>query len=366
MQVILLASNKKIWYNLFMEDYLQKLKRAWFLGDTETGIEYLNNLLRIGTIELTEYPLDLLRKSSQLTSILSTRYYSRQQRHKLTIFGQNLADLLQQFQDELEPFWVANNAYNEGYSIINFFNLRQLPAEQAEEALNIVLDESYQEEDSFEDAVVWYPDLCEIHIFVASEYGRAGDLPVSFSSGRAETVSDIPLPTGVFREIVFKYIDDQWKLTGISVLAHEDGFWITPPVSFLQKAILFGQVYNTENMVVSSARENYLILQDEITPSVPSTIPTIVRGYCEDYPACGHDICPPRWSHTGRQVAMICAVCGGEMPLGPSSIHSSCFRSGFSEEDYYDYGYEEDYDYDYDEEEYTDEEEYDEEDEDYE
>jgi len=72
--------------------------------------------------------------------------------------------------------------------------------------------------------------------------------------------------------------------------------------------------------------------------------PHIERGRCEDYPACGHDMCPPRWSHTGRQVGMICAICGGEMPPGPSSIHPACMRRSIAQEDPYYPDDEEDYD----------------------
>lgn len=73
----------------------------------------------------------------------------------------------------------------------------------------------------------------------------------------------------------------------------------------------------------------------------------IMRGQCEDYPACGHDYCPPRWSHSGEQVAMVC-TCGALVPLESRySLCDTCLRS--DPDDYGYAGY--DYDgYDYDDE----------------
>jgi len=46
---------------------------------------------------------------------------------------------------------------------------------------------------------------------------------------------------------------------------------------------------------------------------------------CEDFPACGHDICPD-FDESGRQLNMRC-VCGVSVPLNsPSSLCSSCLN----------------------------------------
>lgn len=52
---------------------------------------------------------------------------------------------------------------------------------------------------------------------------------------------------------------------------------------------------------------------------------------CEDYPCCGHDICPD-FDDDGRQLNMRC-VCGAVVPLdSPSSLCPSCLRRGDPED----------------------------------
>jgi len=54
--------------------------------------------------------------------------------------------------------------------------------------------------------------------------------------------------------------------------------------------------------------------------------PVLEPGPCEDYPACGHDICPAYWS-TGQQAEMRC-VCGASVPIGSrSSLCRSCLTA---------------------------------------
>ena len=62
---------------------------------------------------------------------------------------------------------------------------------------------------------------------------------------------------------------------------------------------------------------------------------------CEDYPCCGHDICPDFDPDTGKQLNMRC-TCGAEVPLSsPSSLCPSCLRgpSSSGHDDYYDEPY---------------------------
>jgi len=55
---------------------------------------------------------------------------------------------------------------------------------------------------------------------------------------------------------------------------------------------------------------------------------------CEDYPACGHDICPDLDPDTGEQLNMRC-VCGAEVPLGSRfSLCESCLRPDPMDDDY--------------------------------
>jgi len=44
---------------------------------------------------------------------------------------------------------------------------------------------------------------------------------------------------------------------------------------------------------------------------------------CEDFPCCGHDICPDYDAETGAQLNMRC-TCGAAVPLGGSSLCGPC------------------------------------------
>ncbi len=47
---------------------------------------------------------------------------------------------------------------------------------------------------------------------------------------------------------------------------------------------------------------------------------------CEDFPCCGHDICPS-FDREGKQLNMVC-VCGQELPVNSfSSMCRNCIRT---------------------------------------
>lgn len=57
---------------------------------------------------------------------------------------------------------------------------------------------------------------------------------------------------------------------------------------------------------------------------------------CEDFPCCGHDICPD-FDDSGRQINMKC-VCGATVPLhNRSSLCDSCLNTPGPEDDFEDY-----------------------------
>lgn len=64
----------------------------------------------------------------------------------------------------------------------------------------------------------------------------------------------------------------------------------------------------------------YFILWDDV-PDDWESIPNIIYGRCEDFPACGHDLCPPREEQTGKIVGQVC-VCGAIVSL--NSGYSLC------------------------------------------
>ena len=73
---------------------------------------------------------------------------------------------------------------------------------------------------------------------------------------------------------------------------------------------------------------------------------------CEDYPCCGHDVCPDFDPETGKQLNMRC-TCGAEVPLSSSSsLCATCLRGpsgGSGYDDYYDDAYDDYDDVGYDE-----------------
>ena len=79
--------------------------------------------------------------------------------------------------------------------------------------------------------------------------------------------------------------------------------------------------------------------------------PEIIDEICEDYPCCGHDICPPRWSD-GGQASMVC-TCGTLLPVNSRfSICNDCLGVGYDDFGYREYdGPDDEGDYDEDDEE---------------
>jgi hypothetical protein len=80
----------------------------------------------------------------------------------------------------------------------------------------------------------------------------------------------------------------------------------------------------------------------------PSEINTEFGNRCEDYPCCGHDICPRYWT-SGERAEVICE-CGASLPSNSRfSICESCLRRHVEGDSPYDYDpdYGPDYDDDY-------------------
>jgi hypothetical protein len=52
---------------------------------------------------------------------------------------------------------------------------------------------------------------------------------------------------------------------------------------------------------------------------------------CEDFPCCGHDLCPDYID--GKQVNMVC-ICGKKLPLtNPSSLCNACLVDADDDDD---------------------------------
>jgi hypothetical protein len=84
-------------------------------------------------------------------------------------------------------------------------------------------------------------------------------------------------------------------------------------------------IYDSQRVSLFHAEETKLPSEE---------VPHIYSGPCEDFPHCGHDICPPFWSHTGEQVAIAC-ICGDYVPLhSTSSICDRCMRGDTQFDEY--------------------------------
>jgi hypothetical protein len=132
-------------------------------------------------------------------------------------------------------------------------------------------------------------------------------------------LENLPGPEGFLVEFIFNPISGHIE----NFLNHTDdeetrqGFWTG------QKYMdhYFGRNYHHGNNLY----EPFLILSNDIDPTKFQTkTPTVSYGRCEDFPACGHDICPPNVD--GVQIAMVC-VCGKFLPIGrSSSLCDACLR----------------------------------------
>lgn len=98
------------------------------------------------------------------------------------------------------------------------------------------------------------------------------------------------------------------------------------------------QIEDPDDIVILNRLNEDVTFADELEPLDDE--PTLETGGCEDYPCCGHDICPARWS-TGQQADMRC-VCGASVPLNSRfSICNSCMNAP-DPDDPYGGGYDDD------------------------
>jgi len=131
---------------------------------------------------------------------------------------------------------------------------------------------------------------------------------------------------GILHILIYDYSydleDDSWELQESE---HLDG--LNPESTTMEMIrnhhypILGGTIESAEDdiIILNRLHEN-VSFKDEL-PELDEE-PVLETGRCEDFPACGHDICPDRWSD-GRQADMKC-VCGASVPI--TSRYSLCQR----------------------------------------
>jgi len=376
-----------------MDQILRGLQRKWeSTGSAIDGTAYLLAQLRVQPIDLSEFPINVLNAAKLSISrddrkSFNFRAANLLYRRPITEVQGEIQEQIQPYYERLQPAPGPDGAVPAYDRLAHWFAEQNLPEEQAAASQAIVAEEyddddgdwygyggnpEYDSEEHFYDLVVWYPQVpcsdhaqcsehrAEIRVFVGSQYAdNIGDIRADFSSGFAEVPENIPPPMDVLREFIFWQEDGRWQLRGINIIAHGAGV-LQSKLESIKVLIETSEWHLHSNYypLPLLGRREHFILYDELTPQLLSGFneePTILRGSCEDYPACGHDRCPPRWSHTLRQAGMICAVCGGEMPLGGSSIHPACFRRSSAYDDpygdgWYDDGFEGEFDEEEDEE----------------
>ena len=141
--------------------------------------------------------------------------------------------------------------------------------------------------------------------------------------------------------------------TGVETWEHDCALMDTLPIMGMEYVWAnvrnnYGFFTRPSTLVIFSNVDHYRIDLNYAELGHMPTEQDVIYDNCEDYPACGHDICPPRWEG-GGQAAVVC-VCGALLPLNNrSSLCDSCLfpnrprqasqeeLDNMSEEEYEDY-----------------------------
>jgi hypothetical protein len=128
---------------------------------------------------------------------------------------------------------------------------------------------------------------------------------------------------------------DVWAYEGLTGLPHFDPK--TSTMSDIRDAVMEEQ---TNEIPVISQLDSNITFADELEEL--EDMPELLESGCEDYPSCGHDICPSYWS-TGEQAEQVC-VCGASLPANSRySICDSCLNAPDPDDPYGRHGYDGDY-----------------------
>lgn len=332
------------------DEDIRQLEKAFEGGDQEAGLKLISALIKSGKLELDHFPTALLNKSSDLKQLLK-QTYNRQGDSLVTICGVKLVTVINQVHEIIEEFVEAHGTDTPEQSVSAFFNKYLNNFENSESCveseLGLFEDSEYTtSEETDHSILVAYRDIateeCVSNIFVmlASQYRT------EYTNITIENYRNLPDPVGLLRYFRFRLTSSgELILVSFKIREHSQGLW-QDDTEALQRHL-------------SAIREPVVLLNEIELPFTGP--PRLLTGSCEDRPCCGHDICPPRWSHTGEQAAAVCAICGDYVDSGSRySSHESCLRRSVEAED----GYYDDY-YDEDEEEEDEEDDENDEDDDY-
>lgn len=274
-------------YRRNIDEDVRGAERLWIQGrDHDSGVVYARHLLRAGRLELTEFPLAILH--------------------------------------ELFPDGVADTATLYGFPIVGIKEdlehavhalMQQAASDNTQGALH-ELTKHYSSM-SATTTLVWFPDT--------------HDLSWCYNWKRFNTQS-VRLRDGEIDEgsLSNHYAALQVDFTLPGHLSANSPFYPFHHIVSLEAELTDYVGYYDEQL---GRNADYLVIFDEI-PSNWDDNPRVYYGRCEDFPCCGHDICPPREESSNVQLAMSC-TCGRLVPRNASSSLCENCLGGVRREAYY-------------------------------
>lgn len=283
-------------YRRNIDEDVRETERRWVqTRDHGSGVAYARHLLRAGQLELTEFPLSILR--------------------------------------ELFPDGVADSATLFGFSIGSIKELleeamgsmmQQAAANQNQGALH-ELSKHYKVMYAT-DTLVWFVDSHELSWRCNWKHFNTQSVRLQDGEIDEESLSN-----------QYTALQVDFTLPGHST--GNSPFYAFHHIVSLDADLTDHRGYYDEQI---GRNANYLVIFDEITDAWDNK-PRAHYGRCEDFPCCNHDICPPREESSGVQLAMSC-TCGRLVPRNASSsLCERCLR-GVRREAYYGEDYEPEFD----------------------
>lgn len=310
-----------------MDIDLEQLRTKWLLSKQDAdGIAYLSALILSGVkVEISEFPLEVSQEVfKNLDSLVKCRP------DNILLLGKSLPALIGAMEKEIKLYAENQNEFFRVHDIIG-----NSPVDETVSGL--------MKEQKYTLTGVWYP-LCNNY----PEGGVNGIFEDCFSIfagfqaavnyewlASLITVRDGNLSLARFEEadgplgylIEFQFDLKSGGVTGINYPAlGESGFW--QKIRNIKGLERITSYPNESPTIVP-----HLIVFNQTDLSRFYGNPEISIGSCEDYPSCGHDICPPYLGHI--QIAVVC-VCGALLDKNSrTSLCERCLQGGGSSQGSY-------------------------------
>lgn len=268
----------------------------WLAGDESVGTAYGNALLRAGQLELASFPLHILQQ-------LFTKGVS----DAALLYGEPIGSIKQILEERFEAFIHGRDPhFPEGPPDF----LRQ----------SGVLNRSGV------DTLIWFPNVRELSW--RRNWKRFDATSVTIRNGEIDEEA---------LRNTYASLQVDFVLPGHAGLNQPYAIYHTDAALDSNLAIP-----NYADSHVLGRNADFLIIFNDV-PSDWEDFPRIAYGRCEDYPCCGHDVCPLREADSGVVLAMSC-ICGKLLPRdAASSICSRCLRYGGNEPGGYDDTFEDEF-----------------------